>query len=259
MSNNNSVTPEKSKQPEYTIGDVLPYPISTKENEKENCTFCKRTFAEHNYMDYFLQPSHVHAVRIFWDSLKLKHDKTEITLLKLATTTPKTILSNKEIMLKLIEVGYNPRMTTWIPQIGTHYVPSEKLDYKHRSITVKLHTARVHYDGLTLLWETDFLRHKQLESVEEQTVERALERVITQPLYKEFLKVHGLDAEIDYRFIQKEFHQIAARVNANLKLTEEYMKETKWGLKKRQLQSRADKPIILKTDKYPPRYRRDRY
>ena len=225
MSNESETKTVESKPPEYTIENVLPYPIIDEKKKEEKCQFCNRLQNEHNYMDFFLHPSHVAAVRIFWDWLKLKHDRTEITLLRLATDTPKTILSNKEMMLKLIEIGYNPRMTTWIPQIGTHYIPSEKLDYKHRSITVKLHTARVHYDGYTLYWETDFLRHKQLADPEEKTVERALEQVITEPLYKEFLEVHGLDAEIDYRFVQKEFHQIAATVNANLNLTEKYLKE----------------------------------
>ena len=215
----------EAKTKDLTIEDVMPYPISDKETEKEKCKICARSLKEHNYMDFFLHPSHVNTIRKFWDSLKLKHDKTEITLLKLATNTPKTVMSPKEILLKLIEIGYNPRMTTWIPQISAHYVPSEKLDYKHRSITVKLDSARVRYNGIALLWETDFLEHKRLASKEEKTVERALEHVVTEPLYTEFLETHALDAEIDYRFVQKEFHQIAARVNANLELTTEYMKD----------------------------------
>ena len=243
---------------EYEIGDVLPYPIS-KKKETGNCVICERTFKEHNYMDYFLEPSHVQAIRIFWDSLKLKHDTTEVTLLKLATNTPKNIMSPKEILQKLIDVGYNPRMTDWIPQIAAHYIPSEKLDYKHRSITVKLHTARIHYDGFTMYWENDFLRHKQLSSNTEKTVERALELAVTQPLYKVFLETHALDAEIDYRFVQKELHQIAARVNANLKLTKEYAKDARpleqAGIATAQKSQESTRDILsslVRSRRYPP-------
>lgn len=221
----NEVKPEDKKKHEFTIEDVLPYSVVTEENKDKNCKVCGRPNSQHAYMDIFLHPPHVLAIRNFLNNLQKKHDKAKMLTLKLATTTPKSVLSPKEIQQNLIDKEYNPKFATQLIQQSVHYAPSQELAFKHRGIGEKLWTARVRYDTFADFWEHEFLCHKRLANNEEKTLENALKQMITQPFYKDFLAVHGLDAEIDYRFVQKEVHQVTATVEANLTLTEEYLKE----------------------------------
>ena len=229
------VTSEEQKTPKYTIGDVLPYPITKKEGK---CTFCDTDYNMHHYMDFFLVPEHGKAILDFCHTLTLKLVTTKTVSLQLSKNNPKHILSPKEIQLQLIEKADTPKVANQIIQQSIHYALYEQIDYMYRNIKENLLSVREHFMGKTTEWELEYEEHKDLlgaENVEFRTIlEQATVNSDTQEsketsetaFYNEFLQVHEKDAQHDYHYIQKFFSKINADIEAHVALANEYAKES---------------------------------